>query len=87
MGSAALHPFYGRFAAAMERLGPYGPAPKFAVAVSGGADSSALALLAAEWAARHGAGIIALIVDHGLRPEAASEAALSRGWRRGILRP
>jgi tRNA(Ile)-lysidine synthase len=78
MGSAALHPFYGRFAAAMERLGPYGPAPKFAVAVSGGADSSALALLAAEWAARHGAGIIALIVDHGLRPEAASEAALSR---------
>jgi len=62
----------------MARLGPYGPAAKFAVAVSGGADSTALALLAREWAARNDATIIVLIADHGLRPAAAAEAALTR---------
>jgi tRNA(Ile)-lysidine synthase len=41
-----------------------------AVAVSGGADSLALAYLAAHWGRP-----LALIVDHGLRPEAATEAS------------
>jgi tRNA(Ile)-lysidine synthase len=66
------------FAAAMAELGPFGPAPKLAVAVSGGADSTALALLAQGWAAMHGATIIALIVDHGLREAAAAEAGITR---------
>jgi len=66
------------FAAAMARLGPYGPAPKLAVAVSGGADSTALALLAREWAGQNGGSVIALIIDHGLRPDSAAEAILVR---------
>jgi tRNA(Ile)-lysidine synthase len=78
MGFAALHPPYALFSAAMGRLGPYGLSPKFAVAVSGGADSTALALLAQNWAARNGAGVIVLIVDHGLRAEAAGEARLTK---------
>ncbi len=64
------------FAAAMARLGPFGPAPKLAVAVSGGADSTAAALLAREWAGRNGGSILVLIVDHGLRPDSAAEAIL-----------
>jgi tRNA(Ile)-lysidine synthase len=66
------------FDAAMDRLKPFGTAPRFAVAVSGGADSTALALLAQHWAARHDAGIIALIVDHGLRISAPAEAERTR---------
>jgi tRNA(Ile)-lysidine synthase len=76
----------GVFAASMGRLGPFGTAPRLAVAVSGGADSTALALLAQEWAGRHRGGILALIVDHGLRGESADEAALTaaRLHARGI---
>ena len=48
---------------------------RLAVAVSGGADSMALALLLAEWAAERRVALTALVVDHGLRPEAAAEAA------------
>jgi tRNA(Ile)-lysidine synthase len=66
------------FDAAMDHLKPFGAAPRFAVAVSGGADSTALALLARDWAARHDAGIIALIVDHGLRISAPAEAERTR---------
>ena len=43
-------------------------------AVSGGPDSLALVLLAEGWAARAGCAHSALIIDHGLRPEAAKEA-------------
>lgn len=47
------------------------------LAVSGGPDSLALMLLAAEFAARHGAHdrFVVYSVDHGLRPEAAAEVA------------
>lgn len=38
-----------------------------AVAVSGGGDSLALALIAAEWAAEHGRRLLLLNVDHGLQ--------------------
>ncbi|MHB1303831.1 MAG: tRNA lysidine(34) synthetase TilS [Acidiphilium sp.] len=64
-----------RFAAAMAALGPFGLRPRLAVGVSGGADSTALALLADAWARAHGGSILALIADHGLRAESAEEAA------------
>jgi tRNA(Ile)-lysidine synthase len=45
------------------------------VAVSGGSDSTALLVLAADWAAARGKRVAAATVDHGLRPEAKEEAA------------
>ena len=63
------------FAARMAPLGPFEPRPRLAVAVSGGADSLALALLAAGWAQARGGAVLGLIVDHGLRAAAAREAA------------
>lgn len=58
------------FAALMAAVGPFGRERRVAVAVSGGADSMALALLLAGWGKP-----AALIVDHGLRPESGDEAA------------
>jgi tRNA(Ile)-lysidine synthase len=65
------------FDAAMARTGPYGALPRLAIAVSGGADSLALALLAHDWARRHHGSIIGLIADHGLRANSASEASVT----------
>ncbi len=50
----------------------------FAVAVSGGADSLALALLAADFAPCH-----FLTFDHGLRPGSIREAEKVKDWLRG----
>jgi tRNA(Ile)-lysidine synthase len=74
------------FAAAMSRLGPFEPCPALAVAVSGGADSMALAILARDWARQRDGTTLALVVDHGLRPASADEARISieRLVRRGI---
>ncbi|MGD9538026.1 MAG: tRNA lysidine(34) synthetase TilS [Alphaproteobacteria bacterium] len=79
-------PLARHFARAMASLGPFEDAPALAVAVSGGPDSMALCLLAEEWAAGRGGTLIALIVDHGLRTEAAAEARQVARWlkRRGI---
>ena len=51
-------------------------APAIVLAVSGGPDSVALMWLAARWrrALARGPRLIAVTVDHGLRPEAAREA-------------
>ena len=49
-----------------------------AAAVSGGADSLALALLLRDWVAARGGALLALVVDHGLRAESAAEAQLTR---------
>lgn len=51
-------------------------APAIVLAVSGGPDSIALMWLAARWRAalKRGPRLIAVTVDHGLRPEAAREA-------------
>ncbi len=46
----------------------------FGVAVSGGSDSMALLVLASEYAAALGIACFAVTLDHGLRPEAVSEA-------------
>ncbi len=58
----------------MAPFGPFEAAPTLAVAVSGGADSLALTLLARDWAAERGGSLLALTVDHGLRAESAAEA-------------
>ena len=63
------------FAAAMDRLGPFARRPRLAAAVSGGADSMALALLADRWVRSRDGSLLALVVDHGLRPASAREAA------------
>ncbi len=58
------------FAALMAALGPFAHDRRVVAAVSGGPDSMALALLLARWGQP-----LACIVDHGLRPESAMEAA------------
>ncbi|WP_408874100.1 tRNA lysidine(34) synthetase TilS [Gluconobacter roseus] len=66
------------FAGLMTELGPWAPdvaeAP-VGLAVSGGADSMALAFLARRWRRN----VIAFVVDHALRPESADEARLTVG--------
>lgn len=61
--------------AKLDRLA--GPAGRLALGYSGGGDSHALLLLAAAWARARGRELTAFIVDHGLRPESATEAALA----------
>jgi tRNA(Ile)-lysidine synthase len=51
-----------------------GTPPRLGLAVSGGGDSLALAVLAADWARTEGGVVLALIVDHGLRADSAIEA-------------
>ncbi len=73
------------FAALMAACGPWPPAPRLAVAVSGGTDSLALVLLAQRWfrdqvgESRSGR-FVALTVDHGLRAESAVEALQVGAW-------
>lgn len=61
----------------MAQLGPFAPMPRLAAGVSGGADSLALAILADGWVRARGGSLLALIVDHGLRPAAAGEAQIT----------
>lgn len=68
------------FAGWMAPLGPFEPSPALAVAVSGGADSLCLALLADRWARARGGRVLALIVDHGLRAASADEAMQTAVW-------
>lgn len=64
----------------MEAAGPFEDGTVLAVAVSGGADSLSLVLAASDWANGCGGRVVALTVDHGLRPESADEAARVRKW-------
>jgi tRNA(Ile)-lysidine synthase len=70
----------------MARLDPFEPAPLIAVAVSGGADSLALTLLADGWVRARGGSLHGLVVDHGLRTTSGAEAEQTVAWlaARGI---
>lgn len=74
------------FDAAMAAVGPFETCPHLAIAVSGGADSMALCLLAHEWAVARGGCVSALTVDHGLRSGSRAEAVRVGRWltERGI---
>jgi tRNA(Ile)-lysidine synthase len=82
--AAPLSP--AEFATCLAFFVPFEPSPHLAIAVSGGADSMALVLLAARWARACGGRVTALTVDHRLRPAAATEAAQVARWlgARGI---
>jgi tRNA(Ile)-lysidine synthase len=58
------------------RLSAMHASPRPAIAVSGGADSLALALLTRHWCGQAG-DPLALIVDHGLRPASGAEACVT----------
>lgn len=63
------------FASLMAPFEPFEMQPVVAVAVSGGRDSLALALLVRDWAVARGGEVVALIVDHGLRAGSDQESA------------
>ena len=86
-GRSAARPLQAEeFARLMAALAPFEERPRLAIAVSGGADSSALALLAGAWARARGGKASALIVDHRLRPASTREAQLTarRCRRQGL---
>ncbi len=68
---------YETFAARLSALRLDGD---FAIAVSGGRDSMALARLAALYAEKTGVAVQALTVDHGLRSQSANEAEQTAQW-------
>ena len=68
------------FAAWMAGLGPFERSPRLAIAVSGGADSLALTLLADRWARALGGRVVGLTVDHGLREGSSDEARQIGRW-------
>lgn len=64
----------------MAAFAPFEPQPVLGLAVSGGPDSMALALLADRWAKARGGRVEAVTVDHGLRPDSAAEARQVGRW-------
>lgn len=65
------------FAARLEALGA---SRRFAIAVSGGRDSMALAVLSGNYAKRAGAEVFAFTVDHGLRAGSSETARQGGQW-------
>lgn len=65
-------------------LAPLAEHGSLLLAVSGGPDSVALMLLAAQWSLRPMRDIAVATVDHGLRPEAAEEARRVGEWARDL---
>jgi tRNA(Ile)-lysidine synthase len=86
VGQDASPPLTTReFAALMAPLGPFSPAPRLAAGVSGGPHSLCLAILARDWVRARGGSLLALVADHGLRPESGAEAASVAERLRGSL--
>lgn len=71
--SLRIQELYHRFEKSLESMGCFGPEPFLAVGVSGGADSLALAYFSHLWCQARGGKIVALSVNHHLRPEADQE--------------
>lgn len=80
ISSGNRQPVICAFDDAMRSIGYFEHSPQIAVAVSGGADSMALLLLAHEWATQKNGCAIALTVDHGLRKASAAEARQVALW-------
>jgi tRNA(Ile)-lysidine synthase len=74
------------FSASLASLAQFERSPFLAVAVSGGPDSLALAILADRWVRERGGEVRALTVDHRLRPESGEEIRRLGAWlsARGI---
>ena len=68
------------FGSCLAALAHFETRPFLAVAVSGGPDSLALAILANRWVRERRGAVCALTVDHRLRPESAAEIRLLHGW-------
>jgi tRNA(Ile)-lysidine synthase len=78
--SAAKPLSLSEFAASLASIAQFESFPFLAVAVSGGSDSLALAILADRWARERGGQICALTVDHRLRPESGEEIRRLGAW-------
>ncbi len=63
-----------------ENIKKFNYVSKFVVAVSGGADSMAIVLLANDWARENNKEIVAVTVDHGLRAGSKNEAEKVSKW-------
>lgn len=68
------------FARCVEALGPFEDNPRIALALSGGGDSMALAYLLRRWVQQNHGQLIAISIDHGLRPESYSESEWLRNF-------
>lgn len=75
-----------KFAAAMGNMAVH-PGARIAAAVSGGADSMALACLLTQWSRANGVTLYALTVDHRLRDAAADEARQVARWMEALNVP
>lgn len=66
---------------------PFATADCVLLAISGGADSTALLVLAAEWAKMYRTKLAAATVDHGLRPSSTAEAKKVAALAKGLGMP
>jgi tRNA(Ile)-lysidine synthase len=79
-GSRAKPLTLAEFDASLASLAHFESPSFLAVAVSGGPDSLALALLADLWSRETGGEMCALTVDHRLRPESSAEICRVQAW-------
>lgn len=71
---------YALFEDLMKSFSPWEDGGHIALAISGGSDSMALALLASQWCAERNLSLTGIIVDHQLRPESTKEAIQTQDW-------